>query len=362
MNSKGGAASGLNSGDIRDIMQVYDSVIIFGGTGFIGTHLTQHLLRHKLAREITLVDLLPPREEPYANLLLEGIAQGAVRFVKMDVRDPILDDQLPSSASLIVNLAAILREPGHRPEEYYETNVVGGQNVIDFASRISCEQFLFTSSISPYGPSEEMKDEGSLPVPETNYGCSKLVAEKIHLAWLAGDPKRKLLVVRPGVVYGPGENGNLTRLIRSLVRGYFIYVGNRKTRKAGGYVKELCNVCMFGLEQINDTGKSFLLLNFSVNPVPTMEEFVSTIRQVAGVRRAGPFNIPRSLLLGISYPIGAIAGMFGIKTPIHPVRVRKLFRSTAIDPKALRDLSYTWRYTLAGSFEDWKNDAPGDFA
>ena len=343
-------------------MQVFDSVIIFGGTGFIGTHLTQLLLQNEQARQITLVDLLPPRDAPYASLLQEGIAKGVVRFVKMDVRKTICDDQLPASADLIVNLAAILREPGHRPEEYYETNVTGGQNVVDFAARIGCNQFLFTSSISPYGPSEEMKDETSLPVPETNYGCSKLVAEKIYLGWLGAGENRRLLILRPGVIYGPGEEGNLTRLIRSLIRGYFIYVGNRKTRKAGGYVKELCHVCLFGLDHMEQTGKRFLLLNFSINPVPTMEDFVSTIRQVGGIRRIGPFNIPRAALLGISYPISALAGIFGIKTPIHPVRVRKLFRSTSVDPKALRDLNYSWRYTLASSFEDWKREAPADFS
>ena len=343
-------------------MQVFDSVILFGGTGFIGTHLTQHLLRNNQAREITLVDILPPRQTPYASLLREGMEKGVVRFVQMDVRKPIRDEELPASADLIVNLAAILREPGHRPEEYYETNVTGGQNVVDFASRIGCNQFVFTSSISPYGPTEEMKDETSLPVPETNYGCSKLVAEKIHLGWLAGGASRKLLILRPGVVYGPGEEGNLTRLIRSLVHGYFIYVGNRKTRKAGGYVKELCHVCLFGLEHMEQTGERFLLLSFSINPVPTMEEYVTAIREVGGVRRMRPFNIPRAVLLGISYPIAALGGVFGIKTPVHPVRVRKLFRSTSVDPKALRDLHYTWRYTLASSFEDWKREAPGDFS
>ena len=44
---------------------------------------------------------------------------------------------------------------------------------------------------------------------------------------------RKLLIVRPGVVFGPGEGGNVSRLIKAVIKRYFIYIGNRKTRKAG---------------------------------------------------------------------------------------------------------------------------------
>lgn len=70
----------------------------------------------------------------------------------------------------------------------------------------------FTSSIAPYGAAEELKEETTLPMPNTPYGISKLVAEKIHQTWQAGGEGRQLTIVRPGVVFGRGENGNFTRL------------------------------------------------------------------------------------------------------------------------------------------------------
>jgi nucleoside-diphosphate-sugar epimerase len=203
-------------------------------------------------------------------------------------------------------------------------------------------------------------DETSLPVPETPYGSSKLVAENIHLTWQAADKDRRLLILRPGVVFGPGENGNVTRLVRSIVKGYFAYIGNRRTRKAGGYVKELCFVIQFGLEHQNTSGESVTLLNFSMDPPPALEEFVDTIRKVTD-RQHGPVNVPRSLVLGASYIIEAFAGAFRIKQPINSVRVRKLFRSTFIDPKRLRDLGYTWKFSLEDAFRDWKQTLPRDF-
>ena len=220
---------------------------------------------------------------------------------------------------------------------------------------------VFTSSISPYGPSEEVKNEDSLPVPETPYGSSKLAAEKIHQSWMAACEQRKLLILRPGVVFGPGEGGNVTRLLRSLLKGYFVYMGNRHTRKVGGYVKELGHAVQFGLEYQDRAGEAFTLLSFSMIPPPALEEFVEAIQKAAGVRR-NSLSVPRPLLLGISYPIDAVAKTLRIRQPISPVRVRKLFRSTSVDPKRLRDLGYEWKYTLEEAFVDWKRELPRDFA
>lgn len=337
------------------------AVVVFGGTGFIGTHLAQHWLREELAERVVLVDVAPPRKEGYTELLQRALESGRAEYVRWDVRQRIPGSLLPPKADLVLNLAAVHREPGHQPHEYFETNLYGAENICAWAAAIGCQRMVFTSSISPYGPSEELKDEQSLPVPETPYGGSKLAAEKIHMGWQAGCRSRKLIILRPGVVFGPGEGGNVTRLIRSLVKGYFVYMGNRQTRKAGGYVKELCRAVQFGLEHQDRSNESVTLQNFSMDPPATLESFVVAIQKAAGIRR-NPLNVPRGLLLGISYPIDGVARAFGIRQPISPVRVRKLFRSTSIDPKALRELGYVWKYSLEEAFADWKRERPEDFA
>jgi hypothetical protein len=98
-----------------------------------------------------------------------------------------------------------------------------------------------------------------------------------------------------------------------------------------------------------------------MNPPATLESFVSAIQKVAGIRRS-PLTIPRSLILGISYPIDAVARTLHISQPISPVRVRKLFRSTSIEPRKLQELGYTWRFTLEDAFRDWKQDFSRDFS
>ncbi|HKO17597.1 MAG TPA: NAD(P)-dependent oxidoreductase [Acidobacteriaceae bacterium] len=337
------------------------SIVIFGGSGFIGTHLTQTLLSFNAAEKIYLVDLQEPIDQPYAEQLQIGLRTGRVIYLRHDVREPIPCDLLPGDTSVVFNLAAVHREPGHKPQEYFETNLLGAENVCAWVATIGCRTVVFTSSISPYGPCEQEKTEASLPVPETPYGSSKLAAEKIHMMWQSGGEGRQLLVLRPGVVFGPGEGGNVTRLVRSLMKGYFVYMGNRSTIKAAGYVKELCLVTLFGLERLKETGDPSLVLNFTMDPAPTVEQMVEAIQEVTGKNRT-VWNMPRSLLLGLSYTTSAAANIFGINTPINPVRVRKLFRSNNVVAEQLRNLNYRYTYSLEAAFLDWIQDCPSDFS
>ncbi len=276
-----------------------------------------------------------PRTEP----------QPRVSYVRCDVRQPLDSTELPRQVDLIVNLAAVHREPGHNPQEYYETNLPGAEHVCAYATAAQCRQIVFTSSISPYGAGDAVRNEDSLPMPETAYGGSKLVAEKIHIAWQEAQSDRRLIVLRPGVVFGPGEHANVARLARSLARGYFVYMGNRETRKAGVYVKELCHVMEFALEYQERTGEPMLLWNVSMDPPPKLEQFVDAICSTTGFARPR-FSVPRNLLVAASYPVAAIAQLFGMRPSIDPVRMRKLSQPTNIEPQRLREAGYRFRYTM----------------
>lgn len=334
--------------------------VIFGGTGCVGTHLAQHLVEHSQIERIYLADIRGLGQENYVKALAPAMQQGRVICVPCDVRQPLRLDELPQQADLIVNLAAVHREPGHEPQEYYATNLPGAEHVCAYATRVGCRQIVFTSSIAPYGSSDAMRNEDSLPVPETAYGGSKLVAEKIHMAWQQGAPDRKLVILRPGVVFGPGEHANVARLVRSLARGYFLYMGNRDTRKAGVYVKELGHVMQFALEHRQIGEDPCLLWNVSMDPPPKLSDFVDAICKVAGYRQPR-ISLPRKLLIAGAYPVAGLAQIFGIRQPISPIRVRKLSQSTDIEPHRLRAAGYRFRYTLELAMADWKDDAPEDF-
>ncbi len=337
-----------------------DNCVIFGGTGFIGSHLARILLSNNIARSVYLVDLEAPNKPLWAECTRQELNSDRVRFVPLDVRSPMIHEGLPESADVIFNFAAIHREPGHEPVEYFETNLRGAEHVCQWAESVGCTRMVFTSSISPYGPTESEKDESSTPVPTTAYGGSKLAAEKIHLAWQRGGSDRKLAIVRPGVVFGPGEGGNVTRLVRSVIKNYFFYAGNEKTRKAGGYVKELCLAILWVLEWQAAQQENVTLFNFSADPTPTLEEYVNAVCKTAGIQRS-PLKVPYTLLLGASYPISKLADAIGIKQPIDPVRIRKLVRSNNILPKFLKSVDYPYQYTLEEALQDWKQEKPDDW-
>jgi GlcNAc-P-P-Und epimerase len=226
----------------------HKSCVIFGGTGFIGGHFAEYLINNKLVDEVYLVDIRPIR--PFFSF-----DKNRVHYVELDVRKPIDPLVLPSDVDLVANFAAVHREPGHEDWEYYETNLYGAENVCSWAEAVGCKHIIFTSSIAPYGTSEVTKDESSLPVPVSAYGGSKLAAEKIHLCWQNGDSvNRHLVIVRPGVVFGPGEGGNVSRLVKAVLHRYFFYMGNKDTRKAGVYVKELCNALWVGIATSRHNG------------------------------------------------------------------------------------------------------------
>lgn len=255
----------------------FDTCVVFGGTGFIGSHFARHLLSNGLARQVILADVAPKRAD-------FDLADPAIQQVTIDVRTPPQTWALPGKVDLIANFAAVHREPGHELHEYYETNLPGADNVCAYAEASGCSQIIFTSSIAPYGPTESVKTEESIPTPVSGYGGSKLAAEKIHMGWQRAGAGRKLVIVRPGVVFGPGEGGNVTRLVQATLRRYFLYMGNRNTRKAGGYVKELANTMVWALLRIPKEGGRFLY-NFTVPQPPTVEEYVTTVCKVAGVSR-----------------------------------------------------------------------------
>lgn len=334
--------------------------MIFGGAGFIGSFFADFLLDREIVKKVYLLDSESVDSKKSDFRRLNVASSHGIQTVICDVRKPV--NWSPAEpVELIANFAAVHREPGHEDFEYYETNLLGAENVCAWAEKVDCNRMVFTSSISPYGPSEEVKDERSLPVPATAYGGSKLAAEKIHQIWQAkDDANRRLVIVRPGVVFGPGEGGNVSRLIKAVLRRYFFYMGNRATRKAGVYVKELCNAMWWVLQQQEAKGERVSLFNMSMNPGPSIEEYVNAVCTVAGVKRTVP-AVPYPLLLTAAYAIDAIARPLGINHPFSPVRIRKLVRSNNILPTYLVENGYPYQYTLESAFADWKQSCPEEW-
>lgn len=327
--------------------------IIFGGSGFIGTHLI-HLLKNECVKtgdKIYDLDIVMPGEEGVVPGVVEK--NDGVEYFRLDVRKPIEFDFKPTADDVIFNLAAVHRTPGHPDREYFETNIRGAENVTAFAEKHGINKILFTSSIAPYGASEELKKESTLPTPNTPYGISKLVAEKIHQIWQVKDAKRELTIVRPGIVYGKGEHGNMTRLYRGMKGHYFIYTGRKDTIKACIYVKEL--VLFFKYRMLDHSFPGTDIFNCTFEPAYNIEQICETMKKATGLKYKVPL-IPGGLLMTAAKIIGPIGGK---KVGIHPARVKKLMVSTNICGKKLAECGYKFHYGFEDTFSDWLKDCDG---
>jgi len=317
------------------------NIVLFGGSGFVGTHLTQFLVRLNQFNTIYLADLTEP-----------SIIDEKVRFIRTDVRTTIPSGLFEGSIDAIVNLAAIHRTPGHPSRDYFETNILGARNVGAFAEEKNAGTVFFTSSISVYGPGEDEKTEDSVPMPEIPYGSSKAIAESIHREWFLKAPsQRKLTIVRPAVIFGKGEKGNFTRIGNALQKRLFPYPGRKDTIKGCLYVKDLCRFICDSLAG----PPGYSLFNFCYPQKYTLENICNAFNKALGFRM--PF-------ITIPLPIMKSAAVFArsFNLPVtrsmgfHPDRVMKLVRSTNISSSRLTESGFQFKYNLVDAIRDWAQD------
>lgn len=323
---------------------------IYGGAGFIGQHVAYSILSRFPADRVTLLDIRSWSDPEWKVPLEPFLSTDRMSLIHVDVRDTrqVLEKAKPFD--VIVNLAAVHREPGHRAEEYFETNVSGARNICHLARDSGCREIIFTSSISVYGVHDHPVDEHSLPQPKTPYGQSKLEAEQIHRAW-AEETGGKLSIIRPGVVFGSGEHGNVTRLLReSLKRGRAIHI-HPDQPKAGIYIEEL-------LDQIHWlrvqplSGGACRLINGVSKECLSFNDYGNVLQKLQGFEKK-PLNISTNLLkvaLGLMKPLALILPS-GSK--IHPARLAKLSRANDIRATELVAAGYRFSWPLDKALADW---------
>lgn len=308
------------------------TAVVFGGAGFIGSHLVPALEGRGAA--VTVADIREPAfRAPHAYV---------------DVRHPI-DLELDRAPDLVVNLAAVHRSPGHQSHEYYETNVRGAIEVTEWSRRAGAPTIVFTSSIAVYGPGENARTEASPCAPDTPYGHAKLLAERVHTAW-AGSTGGRAVVVRPASIFGRGSTGNFARLAAALRSGRFVYPGRTDTVKSCGYVRDLVDAVCFLLDR-DELGTG--AWNFGYPDAYTVQDVCEALCAIGGFAR--PRRVPERALAPI-----VLAARKGWG-PELVQQVHKARTSTNVAPAALRGLGYRWPTDLVGGLDAWAKESDGAF-
>jgi nucleoside-diphosphate-sugar epimerase len=318
--------------------------VIFGGGGYIGYRLACRLAARQKFNSIILASLRPP---------LLPLPDG-IEFLACDVREPLQSHFGDIQPTWLFNFAAVHREPGHDRKEYFDTNLPGARNVCTFAEAVGCQNILFTSSIAVYGPTSGPTPETSPLYPVSAYGISKLAAELIHEGWRRTDKQRRLIVCRPGVVYGPGDPGNILRMIKAVKKGRFVFPGSQKLRKSYAYIEGLLDSFEFMMAR----QESQLTYNYVERETESLGTLVQIVQEHLG-KKIPTLTAPLPLL---QLAAAVVQVLTAGRSPIHPARVRKVATSTHIVPQILSGLDFKFRFDFRTSLQHWASKAPEDFS
>jgi nucleoside-diphosphate-sugar epimerase len=301
-------------------------ILILGGSGFIGTRLAALMVERQIPFRIG--DLRPSPSFPH-------------QWTECDVRKPESLSQAVAGSSAIVNLAAEHRDDVYPISRYHETNVDGAIQVCATAREKGVAKIVFTSSAAVYGFHPYPVDENGPFDPFNAYGKTKLAAESVYRTWAAEDPSRTLVIVRPTVVFGEGNRGNVYNLLRQIASRHFFMVGSGTNIKSMAYVG---NVAAF-LEHVLSLPRGTHIFNYVDLPDLTVRDLVSYVMQCLE-RPSRIRSFPRPFAMAGAHILDGVARLMGKNFPISAVRIRKFCENTQFLAEKALQSGFVAPYTL----------------
>lgn len=299
-------------------------ILVIGGSGFVGSRLIPVLLeRHR----VTNFDRI---DSPLAPTTVGDVTA--------------VDDvtRAAAGADVIVNLAAAHRDDVRPVSLYDAVNVEGARAVVAAAEANGIQRIVFTSSVAVYGLDKNDAAEDTVPEPYNDYGRTKLAAEEVYRAWAAADDSHSLTIVRPCVVFGEGNRGNVYNLAQQVASGRFLMVGDGKNKKSMAYVD---NVVDYLAGQL-DAPAGVTTTNYADKPDLSTRELVAVLRSAMELRDNN-VRLPLWLGLAAGHTFDFAARVTRRTFPISAIRIRKFVADTTVNTDRLDASGYRPRYSLA---------------
>ena len=286
-----------------------NKIYVIGGSGFLGTCLIKKLEKN-ISNDVFCGDI--------------NKSQTAKKNIIIDVEKVETLDQL-FDADTIINLAAVHRDDIEPISKYDDVNVQGAVNICNAASKYNIKKIIFTSSVAIYGFAPPNTDENGEPNFFNHYGRTKYLAEQVFKKWQAEDKvNRSLIIIRPTVIFGEGNRGNVYNLLSQIFSKKFIMFGNGKNKKSMAYVH---NVAAF-IEHCLDLKSNMEIYNYIDKPDLDMNTLISKTREVLFKKENVGIRLPASLGILIGYMADFFTKLSGIKLPVSSIRVKKFMGTT----------------------------------
>jgi GlcNAc-P-P-Und epimerase len=224
---------------------------------------------------------------------------------------------------------------------YHEVNVRGAEHVCAAAEAHRIERILFVSSVAVYGAADHELDEAAPLRPYSAYGRSKLAAEEAFCRWAARAPGRSLTIIRPTVVFGPGNRGNLFELVAQIARGRSIVIGDGCNRKSLAYIENVADFLVHALR----FGPGIHLYNYADKPDPDMNGLVMLAGEALGID-GRPLHLPYGLGLGVGLGCDLVARLTARRLAVSAARIRKYAATTRFANARCLASGFTPRHDL----------------
>lgn len=317
------------------------NITIIGGSGFVGTRLTKRLLEAgytvKIAdkrKSVTYPNLwircdvrnsLEEKNEFPESLTDKAVAPGAAEeAAKAQPMHSLLE--VLKDSEVVINLAAEHRDDVTPKSLYDEVNVTGSENVCKTCTELGIHKIIFTSSVAVYGFAPVGTDETGEINYFNDYGRTKYLAEGKYRDWLQSDSKNSMVIIRPTVIFGEQNRGNVYNLLRQIAGGKFPMVGKGTNRKSMNYVENVAAFIEYELSNDNEPGEH--LFNYCDEPAYDMNSLVLDVYKALGKNKSKLLHWPYWLAYFGGLCFDLLAKILHKKLPISSIRIKKFTQNT----------------------------------
>ncbi|MBU4346025.1 MAG: NAD-dependent epimerase/dehydratase family protein [Candidatus Omnitrophica bacterium] len=252
-----------------------ESIVIFGGSGFIGSHLAERLVN--LGAKVTVADKDAP--SAFFGGIIRKVGFEKTNILKKDDLKPLL-----RKSKYVFNLAAALPFSG-KTDDYLSScinvNIQGAANIASMAKEAGVKKLVFISGYVVYGIPEYLPMDEKHPTnPIDFYGASKLAAEKYLEVICRQAPGLSLVILRLSSVYGPRQisQGLIPNLMRASISNSNIVINARGQEKRDYvYINDAVDALILSLK--DDAAGVF---NVGNNQSVSANQIIEIIEKLSG--------------------------------------------------------------------------------
>tara|TARA_B100000035_G_scaffold247719_1_gene216378 strand:+ start:951 stop:1934 length:984 start_codon:yes stop_codon:yes gene_type:complete len=257
-------------------------VLITGADGFIGSHLTELLLKEDY--DVTAL----AQYNSFNDLgWLERVSREnnkRLNIISGDIRDPFFCNNLTKDAEIVFHLAALIAIPFSylAPESYFETNVKGTLNICDSCLKNDAQRLIVTSTSEVYGSAEYVPIDENHPLnAQSPYSASKIAADAIATSFF-NSFDLPVTIARPFNTYGPRQSARaiIPNIISQILSDKEVLkVGDISPTRDFTFVQDTCRAFLEIAKSKKTIGET---INIGTNNEISINDLITSIKDVTG--------------------------------------------------------------------------------